>query len=134
VFQSIAVGVLGKGSYDGGTQSAMLGALLHVSMTTTFVLVYTLAGRRIPALLQHPLRHGAAYGLLIYLAMNFVVMPLSRVGRTPSLAHPDWIALSIAAHLVFGIVCALAAQRALDVRGAGLANPDRLSARATARR
>jgi hypothetical protein len=134
VFQTIAVGVLGKASLDGGMPAALLGALLHLGMATTFVLVYTLASRRAPSLLQHPLLRGAAYGLLIYLVMNFVVMPLSRVGRSPSLAHPDWIAWSIAAHLVFGIVCALAAQRALGVRGTGLANPDRLSARATARR
>ena len=113
LFQTIAVGVLGKASFDGGIGSSLLGALLHVAMATTFVIVYTLASRRWPRLLQHAVRNGALYGLLLYIVMNFVVMPLSRVGRSPSFAHPDWIAISALCHSVFGIVCVLAAQRAL---------------------
>jgi hypothetical protein len=113
LFQTIAVGVLGKASLDGGLMSALLGAALHIAMTTTFVVIYTLAARRFPALLQHPVRNGALYGLLLYVGMNFVVMPLSRVGRSPSFDHPDWIGISVLGHLVFGVVCVLAAQRAL---------------------
>lgn len=113
LFQTIAVGVLGKASFDGGIGSALLGALLHVTMATTFVLVYTVASRRAPRLLERPVRNGALYGLLLYVVMNFVVMPLSRVGRSPSFEHPDWIGISVLGHLVFGMVCVLAAQRAL---------------------
>lgn len=113
LFQTIAVGVLGKASFDGGIGASLLGALLHVTMATSFVIVYTVASHRWPRLLQHPVRNGALYGLLLYVVMNFVVMPLSRVGRSPSFAHPDWIAISALCHLAFGIVCVLAAQRAL---------------------
>ena len=113
LFQTIAVGVLGKASLDGGVTSALLGAALHIAMATTFVVIYTLAARRSPALLQHPLRNGALYGLLLYVGMNFVVMPLSRVGRSPSFEHPDWIGISVLGHLLFGMVCVFAAQRAL---------------------
>jgi len=49
--------------------------------------------------------------------MNFVVMPLSRVGATPSFKHLDWIALSIAAHMVFGVICVVFARRALQRAG-----------------
>jgi len=116
LFQTIAVGVLGKASFDGGLASALLGALLHLAMATTFVVIYTLAGRRWPALLQHQVRNGVLYGLLLYVGMNFVVMPLSRVGRSPSFEHPDWIGFSVLGHFVFGMVCVLAAQRALAFR------------------
>ena len=126
LFQTIAVGVLGKASFDGGPASALLGAALQVAMATSFVIIYTVAARRWPALLQHPVRNGALYGLLLYVGMNFVVMPLSRVGRSPSFDHPDWIGFSVLGHLVFGMVCVLAAQRAL-----ALARPPTLRRQAT---
>lgn len=113
VFQTIAVGVLGKASYEGGVQAALLGAGLHVLMATSFVVIYTLVARRVPSLLRHPVSLGVAYGVVLYVVMNFVVMPLSRVGRSPSFAHLDTITLSVIAHMVFGVVCVLFARRAL---------------------
>ncbi|MEO6689458.1 MAG: hypothetical protein ABIS07_10990 [Dokdonella sp.] len=113
VFQSIAVGVLGKASYDGGVSSAALGAALHLFMATMFVVIYTLVARRVPALLRRPFLLGPAYGVAIYLGMNFVVMPLSRVAASPTFKHPDWIAYSILAHMVFGLIAVMFARRAL---------------------
>ncbi len=116
VFQTIAVGVLGKASYEGGVQSALIGAGLHVLMATSFVVIYTLVARRVPALLRRPFALGAMYGVVLYVVMNFVVMPLSRVGRSPSFEHLDTIALSVIAHMVFGVLCVLFARRALAKR------------------
>ncbi len=113
VFQSIAVGVLGKPSYDGGVPTAVLGAVLHLFMATMFVVAYTLVARRKPDLLRRPLVLGPLYGVLMYVIMNFVVMPLSRVGASPSFKHLDTIGMSIVAHMVFGTICVLFARRAL---------------------
>lgn len=117
VFQSIAVGVLGKASYDGGVQTAVLGAALHLFMATTFVAIYTLVARRVPGLLRGIAVKGPLYGVVLYIGMNFVVMPLSRVGRSPSFTHLDWIAMSVVAHMVFGVICVLFARRALRWNG-----------------
>lgn len=114
VFQTIAVGVLGKASYEGGMTSAWLGAGLHVFMATMFVGAYTLVARRVPHLLRRPWLYGPLYGVLLYVVMNFAVMPLSRVGRSPSFAHLDWITASVVAHMVFGVICVLFARRALQ--------------------
>ncbi|WP_395683658.1 hypothetical protein [Dokdonella sp.] len=113
VFQSIAVGVLGKASFEGGVPTAVLGAALHLFMATMFVVACTLVARRAPALLRKPFVYGPPYGVLLYLIMNFVVMPLSRVGASPSFKHLDTIALSVVAHMLFGTICMLFAQRAL---------------------
>lgn len=113
MFQSIAVGVLGKASFDGGVETSALGAALHLVMATIFVVIYTLVARRVPAILRRPLVLGPAYGVVIYIVMNFVVMPLSRVGGSPSFKHPDWIAYSVIAHLVFGTIAVVFARRAL---------------------
>ena len=117
VFQSIAVGVLGKSSFDGGIPSAALGAGLHLFMATMFVVAYTLVGQRKPGLLRKPFMYGPLYGVLMYAVMNFVVMPLSRVGASPSFAHLDSIGMSIVAHMVFGTICVLFARRALRSSG-----------------
>ncbi len=116
VFQSIAVGVLGTASFDGGVSSALLGAVLHLFMATMFVAAYALVARRFPAILRRLFTFGVAYGVVMYVIMNFIVMPLSRVGRTPSLSNVESIAWSVAAHMVFGMICVAFARRALGRR------------------
>lgn len=113
LFQTIAVGVLGPASFDGGLQSAGLGVALHVFMATMFVLIYTLVARRYTGLVSRPWSYGIPYGVVLYLVMNFVVLPLSRVNATPSLKHLDWIAWSVLAHMLFGVICVAFAKRAL---------------------
>lgn len=50
-------------------------------------LVYVRAARRVPALIERPVIMGALYGVVLYLVMNFVVVPLSAIGfHAPSLA------------------------------------------------
>jgi len=117
VFQSIAVGVLGKASYDSGVGSALLGAALHLFMATAFVAVFTWLAQRNRALLRRPFVVGPAYGVLLYVVMNFVVMPLSRVAASPSFKHLDGIIWSVIAHMVFGTVCVLCGRRALRYAG-----------------
>jgi len=112
VFQSIAVGVLGKASYEGGTATALLGAGLHVAMATAFVVICIALSFRFRLLVEKPVMSGLLYGVGLYLVMNFVVLPLSRVGASPSFNHPDWIAMSVVAHMVFGVVCTFFARRA----------------------
>jgi hypothetical protein len=112
VFQSIAVGVLGKASYEGGTASALLGAGLHVAMAIAFVAICIALSSRFRLLVEKPVISGFFYGVGIYVVMNFVVMPLSRVDASPSFKHPDTIAMSAAAHMLFGVVCTLFARRA----------------------
>ena len=111
VFQSIAVGVLGKASYE-GTATALLGAGLHLAMAVSFVAICIALSFRFRLLVKNPVATGLLYGVGLYLVMNFMVMPLSRVGASPSFEHPDQIAMSLLAHMAFGVVCTLFARRA----------------------
>lgn len=45
------------------------------------VAVYYAASRRLPVLIRRPLLCGAVYGILVYLFMNLVVLPLSAANR-----------------------------------------------------
>ena len=112
VFQSIAIGVPGKASYEGGTATALLGAGLHVAMAIAFVAICIALSLRFRQLVEKPVTSGLLYGVGLYVVMNFVVMPLSRVDASPSFKHPDTMAMSVAAHMLFGVVCTLFARRA----------------------
>ncbi len=113
VWQSVAAGLLGRGSFEGGTATALLGVALHYLIAMSMSLAYALAARRLRALVQRPWRYGALYGLLLYAVMNWIVVPLS-AAPAGGANNPTWIACSIAAHVVLvGWPCAWFARRAL---------------------
>ncbi len=83
IFQAIASGLLGRDSFQGGVPTAVLGVLLHFAIALTIVTVYDLASRRVPALTRQPLVWGPLYGIVVYLTMNLVVVPLSAAVSGP---------------------------------------------------
>lgn len=112
IFQSVAAGLLGKAnSLQGGAATAALGLALHFFIAVSMSVTYYLVARRWALLWQRPWLCGAAYGLLLYGVMNYLVVPLSAAG--PGAKDPLWIALSVVAHvLLIGIPIALATRRA----------------------
>jgi len=80
VWQSVAAGLLGKASYQGGHATAVLGLALHFFIAFVMALVYVLASRRLPVLTARPLLMGVLYGAVLFIVMNFVVVPLSAIG------------------------------------------------------
>ncbi|MEA2165054.1 MAG: hypothetical protein QOK37_3181 [Thermoanaerobaculia bacterium] len=81
VLQSVAAGLLGRSSFEGGLPTAILGLALHYSIATTILIVYWLASGYVPALTKHPILCGAIYGLGVYFFMNYIVIPLSHANR-----------------------------------------------------
>lgn len=80
IFQGIAAGLLGKASFSGGLRTALLGVLIHLTIATTIVAVYVTASRRLKVLTAQPVLCGMVYGIVAYLVMNLVVIPLSAIG------------------------------------------------------
>jgi len=119
IFQSVAKGLLGPASYQGGVATAALGLVLHYFIATSMSVVYYFVARSWLALRARPLVYGAAYGLALYGIMNYVVVPLSaaRGGRSGGAL---WVGLSIVVHVfLIGVPIALFASRALKVKEAG---------------
>ncbi|MFC5579378.1 hypothetical protein ACFPOA_15300 [Lysobacter niabensis] len=116
VMQYIASGALGKAAFEGGTATALLGVAFHYFIATMMVLAYTLVSGRYRALIQHPIRHGLPYGLLLWGVMTYVVVPLSQA--QPS-AKPLMLAVvtNFLMHLLLGVICAWFARRAHGLRG-----------------
>lgn len=95
ILQSIAAGVQGRGAYQGGTGSAVLGLSLHFFISLVVVLVFFVVARAVPVLLRRPFLSGPLYGLAVYWVMNNVVLPLS---ATPPTVGPS------GAILVYGLL------------------------------
>jgi uncharacterized membrane protein YagU involved in acid resistance len=112
IFQSIAAGVYGDASFDGGLRTAAVGVIAHYFIAACMVLAYALVASRSPSLMRHPWRWGPAYGLCLYAAMNFVVVPLSAAGPSP-IRFTAWTVASIVVHVAIGIACAFIARSAL---------------------
>jgi hypothetical protein len=98
-WQGVASGLLGKASFDGGNSTIALGLVLHFFIAFVMALVYVKASHRLPILTSRPLLIGVLYGLVLYVVMNFVVVPLSAIGfRPPTLMG---VVKSLPPHILF---------------------------------
>lgn len=95
IFQSIASGLLGADAFAGGWGVALLGIGLHFAIMLIIAAIYAAL---VPAWLQaRPLLAGALLGVVIWMGMNLVVVPLS---AAPLSLPPFWIgAADLAGHL-----------------------------------
>ena len=108
VLQSVASGLLGRTAYQGGAATALLGTALHFALTLIMAAMFVAAARSLPPIRRHLLVAGLAYGLLIYFAMRWVVLPLSRFPGDLRVINP----VELAVHaLGVGLVIALATRR-----------------------
>lgn len=78
VLQSVAAGWIGRqASRAGGMETALLGLGTHFMIAAVMAGVYVLLASRIAALRTQALVAGLVYGFILYVAMNYVVVPLS---------------------------------------------------------
>jgi hypothetical protein len=77
IFQGVASGLLGRAAFDGGVATFSLGLLLHFVVASCIAAVFYLLSSIWPALLRRAIVSGLIYGMLAYLVMNYVVIPLS---------------------------------------------------------
>lgn len=89
VFQSIAGALLGPAAFRGGTRTVALGLVLHFAVAGAWVVVYatlrTGSGRlrELTSSTRGALAVGAAFGILVWLAMDLAVLPLTLAKPTP---------------------------------------------------
>lgn len=79
ILQFIASGVLGPGSFQMGLESAALGAFFHFFISLCAAAVYYAASLRFSFLTRRVLVSAIVFGILVFLTMRFVVVPLSAV-------------------------------------------------------
>ncbi len=81
VLQSVAAGWIGRdASRDGGLATAALGLATHFMIATIMAAVFVIVATRVKTLTAEPIVSGLLYGLVLYVMMNYVVVPLSAAG------------------------------------------------------
>ena len=119
ILQSVAAGLLGKASYDGGAGTAILGAFLHFFNALVIAAIFVGASRIWPVLARRATLFGPLYGIGVYLVMNYVVLPLSAFPpRTKPPAPVVWITGLLAHMFLIGLPIALAAKKAVPAAAA----------------
>jgi len=110
VFQTVAGGLIGReAAMAGGVPTFVLGVILHYVIALIWAALFWGLSRKLPALVQHAVPAGLAYGLVVFYGMNSVVLPLSALHtKAWPLAWAPW---PIAAHmLAVGLPIALVAR------------------------
>jgi hypothetical protein len=105
ILQFIASGVLGPASFDGGTGTVLLGALLQWAMSLVIAAIFVLASLKLPVLRRRWVSSGLAFGVATYFIMTYVVVPLSAVGGGWHFSLMPFLK-NLAAMLVFGLIVA----------------------------
>ncbi|MGA9796974.1 MAG: hypothetical protein WBQ17_15730 [Rhizomicrobium sp.] len=114
IAQAIASGLLGKASYYEGWHAAVLGVALQWAMSIVIAAIFAIAAQDLSPLRRHWIAAGVVYGVVIFVVMNFVIVPLSNA--YPGRGHPmplDKIAENLAAMLVFGLIVSYLAKGAV---------------------
>jgi hypothetical protein len=81
IFQYIAAGLIGPLAAHMGMESVALGVAIHFAIALTWTAIFYLAARKFAVLTRQPVICGLFYGGVVYLIMNFAVLPLTRVPR-----------------------------------------------------
>ncbi|MGH8201071.1 MAG: hypothetical protein ACREVO_12060 [Steroidobacteraceae bacterium] len=110
----IATGALGKSALSGGAAAAYLGVVLQWGMSVIIAAIYWFVTAAMPRLRAQWWLGGLLAGVVIYLVMNFLVMPFSAAPVTlheviarlrPAKAAEDLLAM-----FVFGLIVAFCAR------------------------
>ena len=87
VLKFIASGVFGpRQAFSGGFIMSVLGLVLHYAIATLFAAIFVFIYMRWRWLSQNVILGGLLYGLLVWLVMNRIVLPLSNTNPQPF----DW--------------------------------------------
>jgi hypothetical protein len=117
IFQFIASGLIGIRSIHLCAASVALGVVIHYCIALTWTAIFYLVSRRIAVLTRRPVISGLVFGGIIYLVMNFVVLPLTLVphvkaARTPAALISNVLALLVCMGLPVSLLIRRYAPRA----------------------
>ncbi len=119
IFQGIAHAVLGQSAYAGGASTTALGVVLHFLVALGWSCVWALvyesseAARRLVAGRGRAIAMGMAYGVFVWLAMRFLVLPLTHNPPSGSITAQSNLLVLLAHVLVVGPPIVLLERRAV---------------------
>ncbi len=122
ILRAIASGLYGRWAFVAPTWIVFLGAALQEGMSTVIAATYAIAASFWPRLVRFSTRAGLAYGVVVYVVMTFVVVPLS-YAPTPRHVTLLWLGENILAMMLFGLIVAWGCRRSWKRSIAGIDEP-----------
>ena len=99
-WKGVAAALLGKDAViQGGDAMAIIGVGLHFLITIGAAVIYYLVAKRQGWLVRHAFLSGLVFGTLFFLAMNYVILPLSVIGH-PLYVGAQTIAIALPGHII----------------------------------
>src|SRR4051812_37525663 len=99
-WKGVAAALLGKDAViQGGDSMAILGVGLHFLITIGAAAIYYSVAKRREWLVRHAFLSGLVFGTLFFLALNYVILPLTFIGR-PLYVGPQTIAIAVPSHII----------------------------------
>lgn len=111
ILQSVASGWMGRAAYQGGVRTAVLGLATHFFIATCVAAVYWFASRKFPVLVSRAVLFGLLYGLLVYVVMQYVVIPMSAIHTRAPMSWAKLISGPLGYPFVVGLPAALISRR-----------------------
>ena len=116
VLRFISGGLIGlDAARAGGLATSALGLVLQWFMSIIIAAIFVFAAMRMRVLVRNWIPAGIAYGIVVFLVMNYVVRPLSMIGDFPKMGLYDFTT-NMAAMWLFGLIVAWFAQNYLARR------------------
>ena len=110
VWQYVASGVLGPESFSGGAATIALGLFFHFCVAFGVAIGYYVVTRVLPSLVPHAFVVGPIYGIIVFFAMSYVIVPMTLVRQSAF----TWYGMisGIVIHILFvGLPVALITKR-----------------------
>jgi|SRR5215207_4104087 len=79
VWQYVASSVLGPAAFSGGVATIALGLLFHFLVAFGVAIGYYIITRIAPSLIRYAVPVGMTYGVAVYFAMSYLIVPFTAV-------------------------------------------------------
>lgn len=117
LLQGIAGGLLGISSFRGGAATAALGAFFHFLIATRAAAVFSFASRKLTLLIKHAIVSGLLYGVVVYIFMYYIVLPISAYHTKVALPRMAELTRDVAVHMfLVGLPISLVVRKYSDAR------------------
>ncbi|WCM27416.1 hypothetical protein NDN01_00295 [Sphingomonas sp. QA11] len=80
-WKGVAGALLGAPAMAGGNAMVALGVAIHFLIAIGGAAAFVGSASRLPWIVRYPVLSGAAFGAALLVVMNYVILPLSMVGR-----------------------------------------------------